>query len=74
MNDINKLIENREKNIRSKYNISSDAKVIVFTGRLLEEKGIIPLVSSVERICKDREDVYLFLVGDGPLEEYVNII
>ena len=72
MNDINKLIENREKNIRSKYNISSDAKVIVFTGRLLEEKGIIPLVSSVERICKDREDVYLFLVGDGPLEEYVN--
>lgn len=72
MRDIYALIDNREKNIRGKYNIQQDDKVIVFTGRLLEEKGIIPLISSVEKICKDRNDVYLFLAGDGPLEDYVN--
>lgn len=72
MNDINALINNRNKNVRKKYNIPAGAKIIAFTGRLLEEKGIIPLVSSVEKICENRDDVYLVLAGDGPLEDYVN--
>ena len=45
--------------------------MIAFTGRLLEEKGIIPLIESVEQLCAQRDDVYLFLAGDGDLNEYV---
>ena len=72
MDEINDLIENSSKDVRKKHNIPENAKVIAFTGRLLEEKGIIPLISSVEKICEKRDDVYLVLAGDGPLEEYVN--
>ncbi len=72
MDEINGLIENSSKDVRKKHKIPENAKVIAFTGRLLEEKGIIPLISSVEKICKERDDVYLVLAGDGPLDEYVN--
>ncbi len=72
MDDINDYINDRDKEFREKHNIPKDAKVIAFTGRLLEEKGIKQLVSSVERISKDRDDVYLLLAGDGDLEEYVD--
>ncbi len=72
MDEINGLIADSSKDVRKKHNIPENAKVIAFTGRLLEEKGIIPLISSVEKICKERDDVYLILAGDGPLDEYVN--
>ena len=72
MNDINKLIDNRDVNFRKKYNVPQDATTIAFTGRLLEEKGIKQLITSVEKICKSRDDVYLFLAGDGDLQEYVD--
>ncbi len=70
--EMKKLRENRDRLFRKRYHIPEDASLIVFTGRLLEEKGIKQLVSSVERICQNREDVYLALAGDGPLEEYVS--
>ena len=71
IDEINRLIESRDEGFRNRYNIPDDAKVIAFTGRLLEEKGIKQLVSSVERICKYRDDVYLLLAGAGDLDDYV---
>lgn len=72
LNEMEQLRESRDSSFRQRYHIPNDACLIVFTGRLLEEKGIKQLVSSVERICQNREDVYLVLAGDGPLEEYVS--
>lgn len=63
--------KNKKVDFRQIYNIPSSARVIAFTGRLLEEKGIIPLIESVEQLCAQRDDVYLFLAGDGDLNEYV---
>lgn len=63
--------KNKKTDFRQIYNIPSSARVIAFTGRLLEEKGIIPLIESVEQLCAQRDDVYLFLAGDGDLNEYV---
>lgn len=63
--------KNKKADFRQIYNIPSSARVIAFTGRLLEEKGIIPLIESVEQLCAQRDDVYLFLAGDGDLNEYV---
>ena len=48
--------------------------MIAFTGRLLEEKGIIPLIESVEQLCAQRDDVYLFLAGDGDLNVKQSIL
>lgn len=71
LEQIESIKSSKKKNYRDMYNIPQNAKVIAFTGRLLKEKGIIPLVESVEKICAQRDDVYLFLAGDGDLDEYV---
>jgi len=57
---------------RERYNIPKDAIVIAFTGRLLKEKGIPSLLNVMDKICKDREDVYLFIAGDGDMEKEVD--
>lgn len=71
LEQIEQIKSNKKQDFREKFGITENAKVIAFTGRLLKEKGIIPLVESVEKICKQRDDVYLFLAGDGDLNEYV---
>lgn len=71
LEQIEQIKSNKKQDFREKFGITENAKVIAFTGRLLKEKGIIPLVESVEKICEQRDDVYLFLAGDGDLDEYV---
>jgi len=52
---------------RKMYNIPDDAKVVTFTGRMVEEKGIPQLLDAAENILKDRQDVYFFIAGNGKL-------
>lgn len=49
---------------RKQYNISTDATVITFTGRLLKIKGVYELLDAFKAINHD--DLYLFYAGDGP--------
>ena len=49
---------------RKQYNISTDATVITFTGRLLKIKGVYELLDAFKTI--NRDDLYLFYAGDGP--------
>ena len=58
-------------NFREKYGITPEDKVIVFTGRLLKEKGLPSLLDAVERMNRSGEKVYLFVAGSGDLEEEV---
>ena len=64
-----------QKNIselyRKKYDIPDKAIVITFTGRLLKEKGLPSLLNVVERINKERKDVYLFIAGDRDMGDEV---
>lgn len=71
LEQIEAIKKKKTNDYRKQYGIPKEAKVIAFTGRLLKEKGIIPLVESVEEICIQRDDVYLFLAGDGDLNDYV---
>lgn len=54
---------------RTLYKIPEDAVVFVYTGRLLPEKGLLPLAEAFHRLCEVREDIYLLLAGDGPLAD-----
>ena len=65
------LIHNSENNFREKNGIPHNAVIVVFTGRLIEEKGIKQLISAMEMINREREDTYLVLAGDGDLSDYV---
>lgn len=58
---------------RKQYRVPNNSKVIVFTGRLLKEKGIVQLVDSIKLWNSIHNDkVYLFLAGEGPLKEYLD--
>lgn len=70
--ELEQNIRNRTLDYRAKYNIPTDAKVIAYTGRLLEYKGVPSIIACVEKLLTQRDDVYLFLAGDGDLWEYVN--
>lgn len=66
---IDERLANPQVDFRAKYQIPREAIVLVYTGRLLKEKGLLPLTEAFLSLCKTREDLYLVLAGDGPLEE-----
>ncbi|MGC4019333.1 MAG: glycosyltransferase family 4 protein [Muricomes sp.] len=68
---IEKILRDSEKKYRVQYGIDEDAIVITFTGRLLPEKGIPQLISAFEQIQQIHKNTYLFLAGDGGLEDFV---
>ena len=46
-----------------------DGPLLVFVGRLVEQKGIFDLVRATDRLVKRESDVSLILLGDGPERE-----
>ena len=65
------LKEREQRDFRKEYSIADDALVIVFTGRLLKEKGIYELIEAVERYNKNHKPLYLMLAGEGEEKAYV---
>ncbi len=45
-------------------------KVIAFTGRLIPEKGVLPLLSAFASVRKKHPNSVLCIAGDGPLYEH----
>lgn len=70
--EINELIDNPVKSYRKENNINKDSIVITFTGRLVKEKGILNLIKAFENLNIDNS--YLFIAGDGPLLNEINLI
>lgn len=58
--------------IRKELNISEKAKVLLFVGRVVNDKGILELVQAFKRLQKDFTDLYLLLVG--PFEPHLDPI
>jgi glycosyltransferase involved in cell wall biosynthesis len=54
--------EPKEKNIVDLYK----RKILVTTGRLAVEKGISGLIAVFSKVLKERRDICLVIVGDGP--------
>lgn len=52
--------------IRSQLQLPQNRKLILFVGRLIEEKGVFELAQALDRLPKN---VALVLVGDGPAKE-----
>lgn len=63
-----------KKNLKKKYSISADLPVILFSGKLIEQKRPYDLLKAFELISKEVECSLIF-VGDGELrkdlEQYV---
>lgn len=57
------------ENARKELNLPPGRKVIIFVGRLDEQKGIDTLIQSIKLMSLNQLDFKVWLVGDGPLRE-----
>ena len=62
------LARTSPRNFRQELGLPDDAVVLAFIGRLVPEKGIMPLIEAVQRLKTDRP-VALLVAGDGPLAQ-----
>lgn len=69
-NDIMFNLKRYKNNINS-LDIESNSRVILFSGRLVESKGIHILIKSFKKIQEKYDNVYLIITGGGKLESYV---
>ena len=54
---------------RQKYGLPKDRPIILFTGRLVEEKGVLPLAKAVSLLQKEKSPPIAVFAGSGPSEE-----
>jgi teichuronic acid biosynthesis glycosyltransferase TuaC len=52
---------------RDALGVAADAKLIVYAGRLVVEKGLRELIAASRQIATERPNVELALIGNGPL-------
>ncbi len=57
-----KLTPHRTR-IRHQLNISDKALIIIFVGRVTQDKGVVELIDAFEQLSQKREDLHLILVG-----------
>lgn len=51
--------------VKRRWGIPAEATLIVFVGRLAEQKGVVPLVTAMRTIVEAHPDAHLLLVGEG---------
>ena len=62
----------RESNkIRSKFGLSSNSILCIWTGRLAKGKAAWVLAEAVERMCNMGHDFHALFIGSGPEEEKI---
>ena len=57
------VTEEEKKGIKEKYGLSEEEKVILYTGRLIPEKGVKHLLQAFKKLSENRKDVVLIIAG-----------
>ncbi len=53
--------------LRARYGIAADAKIVLYVGRLSQEKGLLELMRAFAAAARRVAEAMLILVGDGPM-------
>lgn len=73
--DIPQLPSAREKRqIRKRYHIRPESRIILFAGRLDEIKGISPLIEACKKVFDIYPEAHLFLAGEGDFSCWQELI
>ncbi|ENZ30805.1 hypothetical protein HMPREF1084_03378 [Clostridium butyricum 60E.3] len=71
MPDACEVEECEYENLREKYGIEEDKKVILYFGRIIKQKGLDYLLKAYSQLPINIQDnFYLLIVGDGDFKEY----
>lgn len=63
------LAKASKRNFRHEFDLCDKAFLVCFTGRLIPEKGIIPIMEVAECFARTNPDIHFVLAGDGPLKK-----
>ncbi len=66
--ELNKYKKIKFDSLLKKYNLNPKNKKLLFIGRLYPEKNAEILLKAMHKILKNKKDVNLMIVGDGPLK------
>ena len=69
LKNFKKLSENERRTICKKYKIPNEKKVLLFVGRLAQEKNLDFLLDSFAEILQKDPETFLVFVGNGPYEQ-----
>ncbi len=58
--------------LRARFNIPEHQKILLFVGRINQEKKPLVAYQAFRDLCRLRNDVCLVMVGEGPLQEELN--
>lgn len=74
--DVSETPECEFVDIRKKYNIPENSKLILYLGRLMPQKGVSKLIEAFAQLNQDTQNkVYLLVAGDGDdLEECQKLV
>lgn len=70
-NEIEKLSKKESLIIESKIEFDSHDIIITFTGRLIQEKGILKLIKAFGKVKEKYKNVKLCIAGDGDLYDEI---
>lgn len=65
--NLNNIKEEDVQAVKKKYNIKEDETLFCFCGRLGKEKSVDLLIEYWAQCFKDRDDLKLMIIGDGPI-------
>ncbi len=72
--DVKRFAEGNGKEFRKKRNISENAFVLGFVGRLNPEKNLEFLARAASRFLKQNRKAHCLMIGEGPLKETIKDI
>ena len=70
----NQSLEYRKNKTKLKDKLQLKEYVILFIGRIVQEKGIFDLINVFKNISNNRNDVSLLIIGNGKEEEKIKAI
>jgi Glycosyltransferase len=72
--DKNNYSEAEVQALKQKYKISKDDKILIYIGRVSQEKNIEEIVQAIPDYFKSRKNVKLVIVGSGPALEKLQLL
>ncbi len=73
--DRSKYPEQEVNSLKSKYNLKPQDKVMIYIGRVSQEKNIEEIINAMPDYMKTRDEVKFVIVGSGPaLEKLENLV
>lgn len=69
--DVDEFLETASKrDFRKELGLAEDCFMVVFTGRLMKEKGLPQLCEAIKNLnTEGHKDIHLVVAGDGPLDK-----